>query len=453
MTSPRFRRRNVNPPRDGSQRGALVALHGAGSVAIGLAVAGIGTYLFLGLTGRILGPERFGSLSALWGFVFILGPGVYTPLQQEVGRLLADRRASDLGGRDVVRKAAIAGAAVTVALVAVVVALTPWLSSTFFAGAFGMAIALAIALVGFFCSFLTRGIVSGLGRFERFAALMGGESLVRLALAAGLALVGVQATVWYGMSVAIAPFIAAGAVLFIGRRPTVAVGPPARWSDLSRALGWLLASALLSQLLVNAAILVVRALSENDSAEAGEFLAALVIARVSLYLFQAIEAALLPNLAVLVAERRIDEYRRAVRQLVLAIGVLVVVCTIGAFIVGPLVVRVMFGSEFDVSHSMMAILAAASAVYVLASAQTGALIAIGGHRETAFGWAAACVAFVVVVVTVPGLYLRVELAYLIGSVVAALSLTWAMQRRALGHQPPAELIDRPVPLDDVAFDS
>ncbi|MFZ4584514.1 MAG: hypothetical protein ACOYNI_04725 [Acidimicrobiia bacterium] len=433
--------------------GAVGALQGAGLVAVGLAVAGLCTYGFLGLTGRVLGAERFASLSALWGFVFILGPGVYAPLQQEVGRALAARRAANDGGRDVVRKAAIAGGAVTVVLIVGVGLAGPWLRSTFFGGSWGMVLTLAVTLVGFFCSFLARGVVSGLGRFDRFAGLLGGESAMRLVIAALFALVGVQTAVWFGVAVAVAPFLAAGAAMFVGRRPRIDDGSPSAWRDLSRALGWLLASSMLSQILVNAAILVVRALGSDDSATAGTFLAALVIARMSLYLFQAVEAALLPNLATLIAEQRVDDYRRAMRQLMSVIGGLVVVCTAGAFVLGPFVVRLLFGPGFVVSNTTMALLAAASAVYVLASAQTGALIAIGGHRATAIGWGVACAAFAVVVAVVPGLYLRVELAYLIGSVVAAASLTWAMQRRALAQTPPDAVLEEVTLLDDVVFDS
>lgn len=428
------------------------SLRGAGPVAVGLMVAGLCTYAFLAVAGRSLGPSRFASVSALWGFVFILGPGVYTPLQQEVGRALAARRAEGVGGRDVVRKAGLAGGAVTVLLVAGTLAAGGWIVSTFFAGAWGLLFALVIALVGFWLSFLTRGVVSGLGRFERFGALLGGESAIRLAIALGLVLIGVEAPVPFGMAVAWAPFVAAGLVMFAGRRPRVAAGPPAPWRDLSRALGWLLASSLLSQLLVNAAILVVRALGGGSaSSDAGRFLAALVIARVSLYLFQAVEAVLLPNLAVLVAEGRLVDYRAAMRRLVAIILVLIVVSTAAAFALGPFVVRAMFGPQFVVSRSTMAMLAAASAVYVLASAQSGALIAIGGHKWTAYGWGAACVAFTGVVIAIDDLFWRVEAAYLVGSVVAAVVLTIALHHLAVSRVRDA-LADETV-LDQVAFDS
>ena len=52
----------------------------------------------------------------------------------------------------------------------------------------------------------------------------------------------------------------------------------------------------------------------------GEFTAALVVARLPFFLFQAIQAALLPKLSGLVARGRYDEFRRGLRRLVLIVA-------------------------------------------------------------------------------------------------------------------------------------
>ena len=66
---------------------------GTFAVGAGLAVAGVTTYLFQILAFRGLSKPDYGALNALWVFVFVLAPGIFLPLEQEVGRAIAARRA------------------------------------------------------------------------------------------------------------------------------------------------------------------------------------------------------------------------------------------------------------------------------------------------------------------------------------------------------------------------
>src|SRR5260370_265933 len=67
-------------------------------VGAGLLVSGVTTYGFQILSYRALSKPDYAALSALWVFVFVLAPGFFLPLEQEVGRALAHRRARDIGG-------------------------------------------------------------------------------------------------------------------------------------------------------------------------------------------------------------------------------------------------------------------------------------------------------------------------------------------------------------------
>ena len=147
-----------------------------------------------------------------------------------------------------------------------------------------------------------------------------------------------------------------------------------------------------------------------------------MLARLSLYLFQAVQATLLPNLAALVAAGRTEELTLALRRLTVACLGLVVVSTIGAYLLGPLAVRLLFGSGFTLSRSTMALLAGASSVLVLAIALSGAAIAAGGHRMNALAWALGILGLVVGTMLSQDLFLRVELGYLVGSCSVAVAL-------------------------------
>jgi hypothetical protein len=83
----------------------------------------------------------------------------------------------------------------------------------------------------------------------------------------------------------------------------------------------------------------------------------------------------------------------------------------------------------------MVLLAAASAVYVLASALSGAAIALAGHRLNAIAWRGGAVGFVAGTAFGSDLFSRVELGYLIGACVAAATLlagVLSVTNRAVG---------------------
>lgn len=426
-------------------RAAFGVLSGAGSVGAGVVVAGVCTYLFLSISARAVGPARFAPISTLWALVLIFGPGLFLPVQQELGRVLAGSRVDRAGGNAARRALLISGGMLSV-VVAAAAALGPWLTRALFAGSWGLFGCFLGALSGFSLAYLARGILSGLGEFGDLGRLIVGEAFARMAFVAVLAAAGVRSVGAYGAAVAVAPFVAVGVVTRAGRRLSMPAGAMTPWGDLTTALGWLLVGSVLAQLVANVGPAAVQLLeTPGDRTQAGRFLAALVIARVSLFLFQAIQATILPNLSALVAERRLGELRAAVRRLTWAAGALVLVCTVGAFVAGPLVVRVMFGSRFPIGHTTMAVLAGASAVYILAATLNGAAIAAAGHRTSALAWLVGCAGFATGTLVVKGLFLRVEIGYLVGSCAAAAVLLASMRGLTAKHRRLPAALSQPAP--------
>ena len=56
------------------------------SVAVGVALAGISTYVYLVVTARALGPSGYAPFSAVWAIAVTLGAGCYLPFEQEIAR-------------------------------------------------------------------------------------------------------------------------------------------------------------------------------------------------------------------------------------------------------------------------------------------------------------------------------------------------------------------------------
>lgn len=392
------------------------------AIGAGLMANGITTYAFLIVSARALGPARYSSLAALWALVVLAAPGVFLPLEQEVGRALSARRARGIGGKPVVTKAALAGGALAVVLVLASAAASGPLLDGLFDGQVLLLAGFGLAMVGYFAAHVVRGTLAGNARFRPYGVLLGTEAVARLLGAAGLAILGIGSAGPYGLAIAVAPF-AAIAIAIRRERNLMAPGPSASWSEFSSALGYLLAGSLLAQALMNAGPLVVKLLApENEQAAAGRFLAGLVIARIPVFLFQAVQAALLPKLSGMAASGRHSDFRTGLRRLLIAVLLLGSAATLGAFAIGPWVVRTLFGSGFGLGRGDLTYLAAGSAAFMAAVALAQALIALHGHARVALAWLIGVLAFLVVVVVQTGLLLRVEQGLLVGSLAAAMAM-------------------------------
>jgi O-antigen/teichoic acid export membrane protein len=400
-------------------------------VGAGLLVAGLSAYAFLALASRMLGDSRAAPLSAQWSLVFLLGPGLFLPLEQEVSRALAERRARGLGGAPLVRRAATIGVGMALAVLIVLIATARLSVDHLFDDQLLLLVGLAIGLVAALAGHLTRGCLSGTARFKGYGTYLGADGLIRFLACVLIAVIGIDTAGWYGVAVGIAGLLAVPVALRV-ERPQLDPGPESAWSEISTALGYLLAASLFAFTLMNIGPVAVKLLATDAETEiAGRFLSAVVVARVPLYLFQAIQAALLPKLSGLASAGRLGDFRLGLRRLLIAVSGLAVLGTIVGYALGPLAVKIMSGPEFHMENRTMGLLAAGSGFYMLALALAQAIIALGGHRQQAIGWAAGVLALVPTVLVVSDdLYLRVEIGLLVGSlvsfVVMASLLAWRL---------------------------
>lgn len=418
------------------------------AVGAGLIVSGITSYGFLAISARALGPERYAPLGVLWALTYVVCPGVFLPLEQEVGRALSSRRAKGLGGGPLIRRAALAGGVAAAVLIAATAATGPLSLNHLFDNKVLLLVALMVALGGYYVEFLVRGMLSGNGRFGSYGVILGSEALLRMLACFALAVVGVDTVGPFGVIIGIAPIVAT--LLGLRReRNLVTPGPDAPWSELSTALGYLLAGSVMAQLLVNAGVFAVQILADADQrgpgGAAGRFLNGLIIARIPLFMFQAVQAALLPKLAHLAGEGRHDDFRTGLKRLLAVVVGIGSLATVTAFAIGPFVVTTLFGKGFELSHRDLGYLAGASAIYMLALALAQALIALANYSRVVLGWAAGLIAFVVVTAIGEELLPRVEHGFLAGSIAAAVvmgvSVRMMLSRGLAGTHDADELVE------------
>jgi O-antigen/teichoic acid export membrane protein len=419
---------------------------GAFAVGAGLLVSGAGAYGFLVVSARALGPERYAALSVLWVLTYTVGPGLFLPLEQEVGRELSVRRARGEGGGRVLRRAALLGAIfVGVLLVLSALGAGPAIRLLFGGDAL-LLVGYALTIVGYWAAHLSRGAFAGTGRFGRYGAQLAVESTLRLAGCVALALAGVAIAGLYGLVIGFSLIASVLLTAGLGRRLAPEPGGPAGWQDLSGALGFLLVGSVLSQALVNAGPVAVQLLAgPGEEAVAGRFLSALVIARVPLFLFAAVQAALLPALARLAGSGQAADFRRALGRLLVVVTAIGVLASVVALLIGPWIVAVLFGEEYRLGHLDLLLLAAASGVYMVAVVLAHGLIALQGYRQAALGWLAGLALFVVVTALGTELLLRVELGFLAGTAgaMSVLGALLALHLRHVGSADTGRLRDAP----------
>ncbi len=153
--------------------------------------------------------------------------------------------------------------------------------------------ALATAFVAYAPAHLARGICSGSGRFRSYAVVIGSDGVVRILACVVLAVIGITSTAPYAFAVALSPLVAVVAVAARGQLQTDP-GPPAPWNEVTQNLGWLLLGTVFAAALLNAGPVTAQLLATDaEQAQVTEFAYGVLLARIPLFLFQAVQAALL----------------------------------------------------------------------------------------------------------------------------------------------------------------
>jgi O-antigen/teichoic acid export membrane protein len=416
---------------------------GTGVVGAGLAVAAATSYVFVIVALNALDGTADAAFSAYWAIIFVAGPGFFLPLEQEVGRALAHRRAQGLGGGPLVTRAARLGGIITGLMVVLSIAATPLLIDRMYDGDYLFVVATAVGLVSFYVMHTVRGVLAGSGRFTNYGVLIGSDGTIRLIAGIVLAVVGVDRAGAFALALALSPFFAVAVALW-GQRGLLTPGPEAPYSELSASLGWLLVGSVVMQALAYSPLLAVNLLSTTPSEKdvAAAFASAFFIARIPVLAYQAVQGTLLPKLAGLAGSGRHDEFRRGVTRLLVVVGAVALLGTVGAFVLGPTAGEILF-ADFSLDATGLGLLAAGSGAFIVALTLAQALTALGGHRLQAIAWVIGLAVCVAVIAVIPDLELRVELGFLVGALVAVTAMAGLLWKRmsVAGDVPIEGLID------------
>ena len=419
-----------------------IAGGGRSILTLGLVADGVGSYLYLTSSGRALGPERFALISVMWAVLFLVGNGLFIPVEQELARSIASNTARGTDGDGIVGRLATATAVLVAVVAAVGIALSGTIRASLFRDETGFVAALIVGVASVACMFLVRGTLAGTGRYAAYGALFMADAAAKAIPAVILASAGVDEPLVYAWIMATSGFVGCLVALAVARPIGLrrGTGPAAPWAPILSALGFLLLTSVLSLTVINIGTVAVEVLSgPAEQAAAGIFLSALVIARVPLFLFQAVQAIVLPRLSAKASVGDVSGFRADLQVLAGGLAGLTAVAVAGAFAFGAFAQRVLFGDEFDrIDGRDMGLLTLASMLMTGALTLNQAQIALRRQHQTWWPWALALVAFLAVAAkSSSDLLGRVEWAMCAAGAVALIVAAWLL-RSELRRVPPGE---------------
>ena len=396
-----------------------------GAPVVGAAVTGVLAYVVFALTTRTLGSEAAAPVSVLWSYWTLAGAAFTFPIQHWVTRTVAAE-----GEAEVRASLPRVGAAVFVLAAGSGVVAYVLRDPLFHQGSATWPGLVALVSLGATLMGLVRGGLAGRHRFVALGWSLVLENLVRCVAIGVLAIAGVRDAGWYGASLVlgyVTVVMWSPAMRFarvVGHRPA---GGPLR--SLSGTAG----GQLLGQVVLTSGP-VLLALLHGDPAKVTALFAALALFRAPYVLGLGAVAPLTGWLTRHVIAQRTDVLRRF--RIGAVVGTVVGGVLAAGFgaVAGPLLLRLVFGSDVRLGGGACAVVAVASLIALANLVVAISAIAQDRSRVLVTVWVAAVVAAAAAVMWWPaGDLHRVVWAFFLAELVAFVGLVaddhWASRGR------------------------
>jgi O-antigen/teichoic acid export membrane protein len=381
---------------------------GAALLSALIGITGLLTYAFHSLAAHSLGREQYGLIGVLWAAVFLTASVIYRPVEQLLSRTIAEGQARQRSAGPALRVAAMIqlGLAATFLIAALVLRST--IEDELFSGSETLYWALVAAVLFYAASFFARGFLAGQRRFGLYGGVVMMEAssrvvfalLLAVGVASGRDFAAVAIAAGPLLSLIVVPWALGGQVRRFSAKGSASTGSGEPEFTITHGLGF--AGAVLvvmfsEQTILNSGVLIVKADTQSDTLAALIF-AVLMVARAPLQLFQAVSTTLLPHLTRLLVREQGQahegEFGRSVRLTAFACLGFGALTLVGVLAVGPPVMKLLFGSDFEYERLDLALVAGGMGLYLAGTTLNQAALAQGRARLAACSWAAAATFFV-----------------------------------------------------------
>jgi O-antigen/teichoic acid export membrane protein len=331
---------------------------------VGSLLGGLGAYLFQVLGTRALGEEAYAPIGSLWTIQYLFWSTLLYSVETYVAREAVVGRV----GRRFPRGAAVRTWAWIGAFAATLAAGSWLIRERLFYGLGDLSIVAGLTVLSFGAFAFVRGRFAGAGRFKAYGLVSASESLIRLALAAGVLLVAAttRALAWV---LPVGAAAAAGWWFILGRRRLDPLVEPVESMEPPRTGRFLVLTTLANaagQLLLAGGLLALVALSAPPT-ELSVFFVTTTAARVPIVLaLGGLLSRVLPTFTRLLAERGRDTLPRIAGRLAAGTVLVAAVGAAAGAAVGRPLIGLFFGEGF------------APPWWLAAAAGGGVLLATGG---------------------------------------------------------------------------
>lgn len=390
------------------------AVSDAAALTIGSVLSGLAAYAYAAIGSRSLGADGFAPVAVLWAFWALTAAAVSFPVQHWVIRSI---RAA--GNEGEVRNA-LPRVLLIASLCSLAVGIVAWSARARLFGSTGVVfpISLAVIPMGSVLVGLSRGTLAARHRFVATSAAFTTENLIRVILA----VVGAQ----LGWTPA-----AFGMILIAGFA-SVLFWPDALWfrragpdsADLA-LLGATATGSALSQFVLTGGPIAASVVGATP-AEVTALFAALALFRAPYVIALGIASRLTGTLTSLVMDARSDMLRRVLLATSVLVGSGAAAAVLFATTIGPMTLRLLFGSDVVLATGTMAVIGAGTAIAIGTLVHTLIVISRARSDLMIWSWVTALASSIAWIALGPGSALtRIAWAFLIGEATALAVMTVA----------------------------
>lgn len=384
------------------------------------AVTALCGYAVIYLAARNLAPAGFSVFGVFWG-AFGLVTGAANGLLQETTREVRSMAYIDVldgsSGRPgdsrshPLRIAGLVGLASAI----VIAASSPlWSGRVFVEGRWLSVGLLSVGLAGFCLHATLLGMLAGTNRWTQYGALMVTDAVIRVAVATGAFILGwgLIGFLWATVAGSVAWLI-----MLLGSPATRAAArlmTPGGAATFLRGAAHSITAAGASAILVMGFPVLLKLTSSTElGVQGGVVILAVTLTRAPLLVpLTAMQGNLIAHF--------VDERTHRLRALITPALVIALIGAVGvllAAVVGPWLLRVGFGTQYDASSSLLAWLTAAAVAIAMLTLTGAGAVAAALHRAYALGWVGATVAAGLLLLVPSALETRTVVALLCGPLV------------------------------------